>query len=54
MSENALEGKKGLPDSGKDLSEYDFIMVLQGKKYPWIRLEKVRQEQGMVFCKYSK
>lgn len=56
MSENTLKGKKDLPDLDKNLSDYDFTMMLQGKKtnYPWIKLGKARQEQGIIISKYSK
>lgn len=41
MSENTLKGKKDLPDLDKNLSEYDFTMMLQGKKK--LSLDKTRE-----------
>lgn len=54
MSNNSLENQKDHPNSGKGLPECDFAMMLQGKKYLWVRLEKVRQEQEVVFCEHNK
>lgn len=43
MSNNSLENKKDLPDSGKDLPECDFAVMLQGKK---ILLGKTRESEA--------